>query len=124
LFLSANLAERLGHIEFKTLLLSSSAFYESQIFFSVPGHPTSHTNRIGTSTSFRDKKFFFLRWFFSSHHASGTVSTSSAKIFFQETRAEYQTLAAHQVKYHPQDSQRTEGFQVQERAAEQFDLVL
>jgi hypothetical protein len=62
------------------------------------------------------RNFAFCKVFFSSHCASGAVSTSSAKIFVQETCAEYQTLAASQEEYHPQDSQRTESFQVQERA--------
>jgi hypothetical protein len=55
----------------------------------------------------------------SSHHASGLVPTSSAKTFFQETFSEYHTLEAHQDEYRPQEPQGTEGFRVQERAAEQ-----
>jgi hypothetical protein len=64
-------------------------------------------------------RIFALSDFFSCHHASSWVLMSSTKIFVQETRAEYHTLAAHQDEYHPQDSQRSKGFQVQERAAEQ-----
>jgi hypothetical protein len=59
----------------------------------------------------------FCKVFF--HHASGPVTTNSAKIYVQETRAEYHTLAARQDEYRPQDSQSTYGFQGQERAAEQ-----
>ncbi len=57
--------------------------------------------------------------FFSSHHTSSSVPTSSTKIFFQGTPAEYNTLEACQDEYHPQEPQGTEGFGVQERAAEQ-----
>ncbi len=40
-------AKRSGHFEFKTLLLSSSAFFKKPKYFSVPGHPTGHMCRIG-----------------------------------------------------------------------------
>ncbi len=88
--------------------------------FSVPGHPIGYTCGIGTSKIFGDRKFYFLACFFSSHHASDPDFTSSAKIFFQETLTEYHILAACQDEYHPQDSWRTKGFQVLERAAEQL----
>jgi hypothetical protein len=42
----------------------------------------------------------------------------SAEIFFQETHAEYHTLAAHQDEYCPEEPRGTKEFGVQERAAE------
>ncbi len=44
---------------------------------------------------------------------------SPVKVFFQETRAQYQTLAVCQNEYYPQGSRRVEEFRVWERAAEQ-----
>ncbi len=38
----------------------------------------------------------------SSHHSSGWLPMSSAKVFFQETTAWYRTLAIHQNEYLPQ----------------------
>jgi hypothetical protein len=119
LHLSAYLAECLEDFEFETLFTLSSAFYKSQ-FFSVPGHPTGLTCGVGTSKSFLGTKNFALCEVFSSHHASCTVPMSSAENVVQETHAEYHTLATRQDEYHLQESQGTEGFRVQERAAEQL----
>jgi alpha-ketoglutarate-dependent taurine dioxygenase len=44
---------------------------------------------------------------------------SPAKNFFQETPAQYRTLAVRQNEYYPQGSRRVEEFWVQVRAAEQ-----
>jgi hypothetical protein len=57
---------------------------------------------------------------FLSHHSSGWVPTNPAKVFFQETCAQYHTLAVCQNKYYPQGSRWVEEFRVQERAAEQL----
>jgi hypothetical protein len=63
-FLSTYLAESLGHFEFNTLSMSSSAFCEGQNF-PVQGHPTGRMCRIGTREVFFETKkldtaiFFF-----------------------------------------------------------------
>ncbi len=108
----------------RTLWIQNPAFFKQCILQrpkkTVPGHPVGRTCGISTSKKFGDWKFCILRFFFSSHHTSGLVSTSSTKIYNQETHAEYHTLAACQDEYHPQDSQTTQYFQVHERAAEQL----
>jgi hypothetical protein len=76
--------------------------------FSVPDHTIGCTCGIGTSAIFGDQEIFaFCKS--SSHHTSGWVPTSSAKVFFQETPARYWTLAAHQNEYLPQVSWWVEG---------------
>ncbi len=117
--MSPYIAECLGHFKFKTLLTSSSVFCEGQNF-SVKDHPTGCTCGIGTSKRFfGDQKFCFLQRFFC-HHASKTVSMSSAKVFFQEACAQYRTLAACQHENYPQGSWQVEGFRMQKKAAEQL----
>jgi hypothetical protein len=108
-FLSAYLAECLGHFDFKTLLTSSSAFLQESKF-SVPGLPTGLMCGVGTSKIFFGTKEFCALLFFSSHHSSSWVPTSSAKVFFQEARVQYRTLAACQNEYYPQGFQPVEGF--------------
>jgi hypothetical protein len=102
LFLSVYLAECLGHFEFKTLLSLSSVFCMSRFFLckdiQLAVCAESAQARVLETRNFASAKFFL------SHHASGLVSMSSTKIFFQETHAEYHTLAARQDEYHPQDS--------------------
>ncbi len=84
----------LGHFEFKTLLMLSSAF--------------SKRPKIQEIFTFYES---------SSHHLSGWVPTSSAKVFFQETPTGYRTLAVCQSDYLPQVSWQVEGCGVRERAA-------
>ncbi len=55
---------------------------------------------------------------FKCNHASYLVPESSSKIILQETHAGYDTLAARQNDYSPQEPQRFEGFIMQEREAE------
>jgi hypothetical protein len=95
-FLSAYLVERLGHPEFKTLLTSSTVHFAKANFFSVPNHPTGRTCGISTSKSFFWKLEIWLSAKVFCNHASGMVSTSSTKVFFQEACAQYRTLAAQQ----------------------------
>jgi hypothetical protein len=68
---------------------------------------------------FLEPRNFAVCNFFSSHHSSSWVPTSPAEVFFEETHAQYRTLAVRQIEYYPQGSQRVEEFQVRERAAEQ-----
>ena len=97
----------LGHFELKTLLTLSSAF-SKRPNFSVPDHPIGCTCGIGTSEFFGGDQEIFTFCESSSHNSSGWVPTSSAKVFFQETSAWYQTLAVRQNDYHPQGSRRVE----------------
>ncbi len=70
----------------------------------------------------RNQNFCSLQSFFqaTTQAAWFLQATSSIEISLQETCAEFHTLPAHQDEYHPQEPQGTEGFGVQEKAAEQL----
>jgi hypothetical protein len=89
-FQSSSDAQHLGHFEFTTLLMSSSAF-SKRPKFSVPYHPIGRTCGIGTSKFISWDQIIFAFCKFSSHHSNGWVPMSSAKVFFQETPAWYRT---------------------------------
>jgi hypothetical protein len=84
--------------------MSSSAFCKGHICFLYQAIQLVVRVESAHAGVFGDRKFCFLQSFFSSHHASGMVSMSSAEVFFQEAHAQYLTLAAHQDEYYPQDS--------------------
>jgi hypothetical protein len=77
---SAYIAECLGHFEFKTLLLLSSAFCEGQISFYQAIQLTVRAE-LAQARKLDTGNFTFNKAFFSSHHASSAVSMSSAKIY-------------------------------------------
>jgi hypothetical protein len=105
LFLSIYSADHLGHFEFKTLLSSSSVFCKSHFFLYQAIQRVLCVEAAQARVFFGTKNCCSLQILFSSHHANGRVPTSSAKIFVQETCAEYHTLAPRQDEYHHQEPQ-------------------
>jgi hypothetical protein len=90
--------------------MSNSEFCERPNF-SVPDHPIGCTYGISTRERFfSGTKNNFALCKFLGHYSSGWVPTSPAKVFFQETPAQYRTLAVCQNEYYPQGSQRVEEF--------------
>ncbi len=116
LFFSPCYAFRLGHFEFRTLLMLSGVFSEKPRKILVPDHPIGCTCKSALASLCWDQEIFALCKS-SSHHPSGWVPTSSAKVSFQETSARYWTLAVRQNEYLPQVSQRVEGCGMKERVA-------
>ncbi len=100
-------ALRLGHFEFKTLLMLSSAFSKRLKFLYQTIQLVVRAESAQASL-FWDQDFFAF-YESSSCHFNGWVPTSSAKVFFQETPARYRTLAARQNEYLLQVSGRVEG---------------
>ncbi len=115
IFFSPYYALRLGHFEFKTLLMLSSAFSKRQKCFCTRPSNWSYVRNRHKWVFWDHEIFAFCEP--SSHHSSSWVPTSSTKVFFQETLAWYRTLAARPNEYLPQVSWRVEGCRVQERAA-------
>jgi hypothetical protein len=84
-FLSAYLEECLGHFEFKTLLMLSSAFCERPFFFLYQTIQLVVCAELAQARVFFLNQEIFALHKFLSHHSSGWVTTSPAKVFFLRT---------------------------------------
>ncbi len=86
----------------------SSAFSKKPRKKIAPDHPIGCTCKVGISKlNFWDQEICSLCES-SSHHPSGWIPMSSAKVSFQEASARYRTLAVCQNEYLPQVSRRFE----------------
>ncbi len=91
-----------GHFEFQTLLTFGSVFSKRPKFFCTRPSNWSYVWNQHKQVFLGPKNFPIYES--SSHHSSSWVHTSSAKVFFQESPAWYQTVVARQNEYLPQVS--------------------
>jgi hypothetical protein len=91
-------------------MLSTVHFAKADFFLYQAIQPVVRAE-LAQERVFIGTKNFCTLHFFSSHHSSGWVPMSSTKkVFVQEARAQYRTLAVRQNEYYPQVSQRVEEF--------------